>query len=134
MSLLCVLSSRLATCEGRTHSERRSLSERMHVCHCCVLPLTALLFSQSLGLSFYFFLNLYYIYLLQAITVWLLIFIIIYNFFPATTNRITLRCMCTTQSIYVCVCVCVQTTERQCHTLRSWSDFNTQKWHTWLFV
>ena len=41
------------------HIAQRSLSERMHVCHCCVLPLPTLLICHSLYHSFRFFINLH---------------------------------------------------------------------------
>ena len=41
------------------HFAQRSLSERMHVCHCCVLSLPTLLFCHSLYHSFRFFINLH---------------------------------------------------------------------------
>ena len=48
----------------------------------------------------------------------------------STRHWMTLRCVCTAQSI----CTCEQTTDQQCHTLRSRSDFSTQQWHTWVPV
>ena len=41
------------------HFTQRSLSERMHMCHCCVLPLPDLLFRYSFDHSNCFFLNLH---------------------------------------------------------------------------
>ena len=59
--LVCVQCSRhthLVRDTQVSHSAQRQLSERMYVCHCCVLPLHALLFSHYFDHSFRFFLNL----------------------------------------------------------------------------
>ena len=112
--LVCVQCSRHT---HLAHSAQRTLSERMHACHCCVLLLSALLFSHSFDNSFCFL----KICILcaarkdrkQAFTAWRRSFLII------TSLHLQLN---DTE-----VCACEQNTEQQCHSLRSRSAFGTQK-------